>query len=143
WRLRDNARWHDGSPVTTDDLLFTMTVVRDRELPVFRDATYDLIDNVQAIDSRTITVTWSQPFIQADTLFTKDLAQPLPKHLLEAPYLNDKANFLQVPFWSSEFVGAGPYRVKSLTPGTGLILTAFDAYVLGRPKIDEIEVRFF
>src|SRR5207249_10400408 len=36
WRIRDNARWHDGTPVTTDDLLFTMTVVRDRELPVFR-----------------------------------------------------------------------------------------------------------
>lgn len=142
WRIRENARWHDGTPVTTDDLLFTMTVVRDRELPVFRDATYDLIDAVRAVDARTITVTWSEPFIEADTLFSKDLAQPMPKHLLEGPYLSDKAGLLHLPFWNAEFVGAGPYRVKSFTAGTGLVLSAFDDYVLGRPKIDEIEVRF-
>jgi peptide/nickel transport system substrate-binding protein len=142
WTIRENARWHDGTPVTTDDLLFTMTVVRDRELPVFRDATYDLIEQVEAIDTRTFTVTWTQPFIQADTLFSKDLAQPMPKHLLEGPYTNDKAGFLQLPFWNAEFVGAGPYRVRSFTAGTGMVLSAFDDYVLGRPKIDEIEVRF-
>jgi peptide/nickel transport system substrate-binding protein len=142
WRIRENARWHDGTPFTTDDLLFTMMVVRDRELPVFRDATYDLIEQVEASDARTFTVTWKQPFIQADTLFSKDLAQPMPKHLLEGQYTNDKANLLQIPFWSAEFVGAGPYRVKSFTAGSGLVLAAFDDYVLGRPKIDEIEVRF-
>ncbi len=142
WKIRENARWHDGTPLTTDDLLFTIAVGRDRELPLFRDSTYELIENVQAIDSRTITVTWLQPFIQADTLFSKDLAQPLPKHILEAPYTNDKANFLQLAFWSSEFVGAGPYRVKSFAVGTHVVLTAFDGYALGRPKIDEIEVRF-
>jgi peptide/nickel transport system substrate-binding protein len=142
WRIRENARWHDGTPVTTDDLLFTMTVVRDRELPVFRDATFDLIDNIQASDARTITVTWKEPFIQADTLFSKDLAQPMPKHLLEGPYTTDKAGFLQLPFWNVSFVGAGPYRVRSFTPGTGMVLAAFDDYVLGRPKIGEVEIRF-
>ncbi len=142
WKIRENARWHDGTPVTTDDLLFTMTVVRDRELSVFRDATFDLIEQIQASDARTITVTWSQPFIQADTLFSKDLAQPMPKHLLEGPYTSDKASFLQLPFWNTEFVGAGPYRVRSFTAGSGMVLAAFNEYVLGRPKIDEIEVRF-
>ena len=142
WKIRENARWHDGTPVTTDDLLFTMTVVRDRELAVFRDATYDLIEQIQASDPRTITVTWKEPFIQADTLFSKDLAQPMPKHLLEAPYTTDKAGFFQLPYWNASFVGAGPYRVRAFTPGTNMVLSAFDDYVLGRPKIDEIEVRF-
>jgi peptide/nickel transport system substrate-binding protein len=142
WKIRENARWHDGTPVTTDDLIFTMTVVRDRELAVFRDATYDLIEQIEASDARTFTVRWSEPFIQADTLFSKDLAQPMPKHLLESTYRNDKANFFQIPFWNAEFVGAGPYRVRSFTPGTGMTLRAFDGYVLGRPKIDEIEIRF-
>jgi peptide/nickel transport system substrate-binding protein len=142
WKIRENARWHDGTPVTTDDLLFTLTVVRDRELAVFRDATYDLIEQVDASDARTITVTWSQPFIQADTLFSKDLAQPMPKHLLEPTYSNDKAGLLQLPFWNAQFVGAGPFRVRSFTAGSGMVLSAFDDYVLGRPKIDEIEVRF-
>jgi len=142
WKIRENARWHDGNPVTTDDLLFTMALGRDREMPIFRDATFDLIEDVRAADARTITVTWSQPFVQADTLFTKDLAQPLPKHLLEPAYTADKTTFNQLPFWSSELVGAGPYRLKSFNAGTGLVLAAFDGYALGRPKIDEIEVRF-
>jgi peptide/nickel transport system substrate-binding protein len=142
WKIRENARWHDNTPFTTDDLLFTMTVVRDRELPIFRDATFALIEKVEASDARTITATWSEPFILADTLFTKDLAQPLPKHILETPYTSDKANFAQLPFWSSEFISAGPFRLKSFAEGTGLTLAAFDGYALGRPKIDEIEIRF-
>src|SRR5205823_1633826 len=142
WRIRDNARWHDGAPFTTDDLLFTIAVGRDRELPMFRDATFALLERVEASDARTITATWSQPFIQADTLFTKDLAQPLPKHILEAPYLADKAGFGQLAFWNSELISTGPFRVSSFTPGSGVLLSAFDDYVLGRPRIDEIEVRF-
>lgn len=142
WRIRENARWHDGASVTTDDLMFTMAVVRDRELPMFRDATYDVIERVEAIDARTMTAIWSRPFIQADTLFTRDVGLPFPRHILETPYRDDKANFMQLPYWNSEFVGAGPFRVKSFTMGSGVVLAAFDNYTLGRPKIDEIEVRF-
>jgi peptide/nickel transport system substrate-binding protein len=62
--------------------------------------------------------------------------------LLEPTYTADKASFNQLPFWSSELVAAGPYRLKSYTAGSGLVLAAFDGYALGKPKIDEIEVRF-
>ncbi len=142
WKIRENARWHDGNPVTTDDLLFTMMVVRDRDIPLFRDTTYELIEKVEASDARTITATWNQPYIQADLLFSRDLGLPLPKHILEAPYREDKVAFSGIPYWNSEFIGAGPFRVKSFSLGTSVTLAAFDNYVLGRPKIDEIEVRF-
>src|SRR5439155_23938047 len=46
------------------------------------------------------------------------------------------------PFWTTQFVGTGAYRVRDYQTGSHLILAANDAYVLGRPKIDEIEVRF-
>ena len=36
----------------------------------------------------------------------------------------------QLPFWNAEFVGAGPYRVKSFTPGTSVVLSAFDGAVV-------------
>ena len=142
WRIRDGARWHDGTPLTTADLLFTAMVARDRELTVFRDSTYDLIEGLEAPDQRSITVRWKGPYIQADTMFTRDLALPLPKHLLEKPYAEDKSTFLQHPYWSQEFVGSGPFRVREFARSSHLILEAFDAYPLGRPKIDEIEVRF-
>lgn len=142
WKIRDGARWHDGHPFTSADLLFTATAVQDRELPAFRDARFKSIKGVEAPDERTIVVRWNEPFIDADHMFTVDMALPLPKHILEPTYLEAKATFTDLPYWSNEFVGAGPYRVKELERGSYLILEANSDYVLGRPKIDVFEIRF-
>jgi peptide/nickel transport system substrate-binding protein len=148
WRIRQGARWHDGVPITTADLIFTAAVAQDREIPVMRDQTFAAVERLDAVDDRTLKVLWSRPYVQADALFSfvssTALANvtPLPKHLLEQPFWNDKPNFHQLPFWTTEFVGAGPYRVKEYDRDTGVVLVANDAFVLGRPKIDEIEVKF-
>ncbi len=146
WRIRQGARWHDGAPLTSDDLLFTLQVVRDRELPALGNRSYALIEGATAPDPRTITVTWRRPFIDADRAFsslgTASLALPIPKHLLEAPYEGNKAGFLDLPYWSHEYVGLGPFRLQDWVRGSQIILAAFDGYVLGRPKIDEVEARF-
>ena len=142
------SRWHDGTPLTTDDLLFTAAVAQDPEIPILRDQTFAAVERLEALDERTLKATWSRPYIQADTLFSfaggTALANitPLPKHVLEPAFLNDKANFHQLPFWTTEFVGAGPYRVKEYDRDIAAVLVANDAFVLGRPKIDEIEVKF-
>ncbi len=142
WSIRPNARWHDATPVTTDDLLFTLTLGNDRELAVFRDPTLDLIEGAEQIDERSVTVRWKQPYIYADTLFTRLLALPVPRHILAKPYGEDKTGFTDLPYWTQEFVGTGPYQVREFERGSHMLLAAFDRYVLGRPKIDEIEVRF-
>jgi len=66
----------------------------------------------------------------------------MPKHLLEKPFAEDKANFLGIPYWTEEFVGAGPFRIRDWAADSHVVVTANEHYVLGRPKIDEIEVRF-
>ena len=146
WKLRRDVQWHDGTPFTTDDLLFTLNVAQDRELPVFRVPTFDAIESAEAPDLQTISVKWKQPFITADRLFSPDgqngIAVPLPKHLLERPWVEDKAGFLLHPYWSVEFVGTGAFKVKEYVPDTHLIVSANDMFVLGRPKIDEIEAKF-
>jgi peptide/nickel transport system substrate-binding protein len=145
WKLRPDAAWHDGAPVTSADLAFTLTVGRDPDLAVFRDRVFELIESVDAPDAATLTVTWKSPFINADALFSgggQKLAMPLPSHLLQGPYTTDKATFLDLPYWSYEYVGAGPYRLRDWVAGSHLVLVANDRFVLGRPKIDEIEVRF-
>src|SRR5439155_11389052 len=53
----------------------------------------------------------------------------------------DKATFLQLPYCTAEFVGNGPYKLKALERGAYVLLQANDRFVLGRPRIDEIEVR--
>lgn len=141
WQLREGARWHDGTPMSAEDLVFTATVVQDPELPVLRDRAYELIDRVEAVDARTAVVTWRRPYIDADTLFGL-IGVPIPRHLLEKLYREEKASFLDSPLWSHEFVGAGPFKLREWVRGSHVVLEAFDAYPLGRPKVDEVEVRF-
>jgi len=148
WRIRDGARWHDGTPFTADDLLFTARVIRDPAMADLYTSDFELIEGVEAADPRTVRVTWKRPFIEADQLFgvlgppAAQMGAPLPKHLLEQASLEDKAGFSALPYWSSAFVGMGPYKIKEWVLGSGrMVLSANDTYVLGRPKIDEIEIR--
>src|SRR4030095_4677521 len=141
WTLLPGATWHDGTPFTSDDLLFTATVVRDRELVIFRDRSFPFIEGIEAPDPLTITVRWSKPYIQADRMFSDDVAVPLPKQLLERAYTEDKANLVNLPYWTTEYVGTGPCKVKEWERASYILLQANDNYLLGRPKIDEIEVR--
>lgn len=142
WKLRSSAEWHDGTALTTDDLLFTASIARDRDLPKFRNAAWDNIEAIDASDSQIMTVTWKRPYIYADSLFTRGLSPILPRHLLEKPIQEDKATFLDLPYWGKELVGAGPFRPRDFVYGQRVLLDAFDHYVLGRPKLDQIEIQF-
>lgn len=145
WKIRPDARWHDGTPFSAEDVVFTGRILQDDDLDFLRDARFASIDAIEASDPRTVTVKWKRPSIEADQLFAAYLdlgVLPLPRHILEEPYLANKTTFAEVPFWTSQFVGTGPYRIQDWVPGSHAVLTANDTYVLGRPKIDEIEVKF-
>jgi peptide/nickel transport system substrate-binding protein len=146
WRIRSGASWHDGTPLTVDDLLFAAQVSQDRDLLLFNHAGFASVDRVEATDPSTVTVFWKQPFIDADAMFghlgNDDFAMPLPRHLLEKPYLEEKLTFTEHPYWSAEHVGTGPFKVREWGKGSGVTLAANERYVLGRPKVDEIEVKF-
>jgi peptide/nickel transport system substrate-binding protein len=145
WRLRENALWHDGAPVTAHDMAFTLQVLQDGELSAVRNRTYDMIESVDAPDARSILVKWKRLYVAADGWMGgsgERIAMPFPSHLLERQYQADKATFLDLPYWSEAFVGAGPFKLRSWVRESHLVLEANDRYVLGRPRLDEIEVRF-
>lgn len=142
WRLRETARWHDGTALTSDDLVFTARVGQDRDLGAFGHVAYSSVESVEAIDARAVIVRWRRPYIEADTLFTQEVTYPMPRHILARALDEDKATFTQIAYWNQEFVGAGPFKVREWVRGSHLLLDAFDGYALGRPKLDEVEVRF-
>ncbi|MBM2812175.1 MAG: hypothetical protein HW416_2934, partial [Chloroflexi bacterium] len=145
WKIRPGVSWHDGAPFTADDLLFTARIGQDKEVGWEYDIAFDAVDTVEAPDSRTITIKWKRPFVDADTMFSHAVSGrtlPLPRHLLEQTYLDDRANLMQHPYWSEQFVGTGPFKLREWARGSHLIVEANEAYVLGRPKIGEIEVKF-
>src|SRR5436309_14139887 len=144
FRIRDGARWHDSQPLTTEDLLFSVEAGRDPDVAVFNDPAYELIDSVEALDARTVVARWKRPYISADRMFgigTGTFAQPMPRHILEPPYRQNKATLTDSPYWNLEFVGSGAFKLHEWVAGSHVLLDAFPDYVLGRPKIDQIEVK--
>jgi peptide/nickel transport system substrate-binding protein len=152
WHLRENAVWHDGTPFTSADLVFTAQAAMDPHMIGLNENAYGLVDRMEAPDTHTLIVTWKRTFIEADELFFIDpegaKSFPLPKHLLETAYLQDKGdpsltpNFFGLPYWSGGFVGTGPFKVKEFVQGIHTILVANDQYVLGRPKVDELIIKY-
>jgi peptide/nickel transport system substrate-binding protein len=142
YRLGPNVLWHDGTPLTADDFLFTASIGQDRELPIVRPQIYDFVERIEARDPHTLVVHWKQPYIEADQIFGASGTQPIPKHLLSDAAQNNKPGFTGLSYWSHEFVGVGPYRVKEWADGSHAIVEVNDRYFLGRPRIDEVEIRF-
>jgi len=141
YRLRENAKWHDGTPLTANDLVFANSVYSDPEIPVVDGSTQALIANVQATDDHTLRIAWKQPYFLAGSLGTRDLV-PLPRHLLSEQAQTNKANFATGPDWSANFVGNGPFAVERWDLGSGVIARAFPDWFLCPPKFDRIEFRF-
>ncbi|HEY3118212.1 MAG TPA: peptide ABC transporter substrate-binding protein [Chloroflexota bacterium] len=142
WSIKPQAAWHDGVPFTSKDLLFTMTLSKDKDLPIFANNALDYVVDVQAPDDHTVAVLWSRPFVSADLLFTRRLAFPRPAHILGPAYVDRKDTVLSSPYWREQFVGTGPFKVKQWVADSHVVLQANEQYILGRPKLDEVEVRF-
>ena len=51
--------------------------------------------------------------------------------------------FANLPYWTTEFVGLGPYKVGTWVQGSYTEANAFDSYYLGRPKIDRVILRYY
>ena len=147
YKIRSDARWHDGTPVTSPDYVFGTTVAQDRQLDHVVDSLWSThIESVMAPDPQTVVVTWTQAYYAATSFPTglrTGLFHLLPRHLVEPIYSQTpKEHFYAHPYFNVEFVHAGPFKVREWRPDSHVVLDAFDGYVLGRPKLDTIEVRF-
>jgi peptide/nickel transport system substrate-binding protein len=105
--LRDDATWHDGEPVTADDVVFTANALKAPEVAGPAAASWAEV-TAEAVDERTVRFTLDTPlggFLEAAT-------QPiLPAHLLaEVPL-----EALDVDRFAREPIGSGPYRLVSLS----------------------------
>src|SRR5437762_1911060 len=143
WRLRPDGKWHDGTPLTADDFLLGNTIRSDRALGITSGPPAKLIQRVSAPDAQTFVVRWTQPYVYANVSGVEDFPA-LPSHLMTVPYQQASADaFLASPLWTTGWVGLGPYRISNWSLGSQLEATAFDQYLLGRPRIDRVIVQYF
>lgn len=151
YRLRPGLVWHDGTPLTPDDFVFSWEVYLSPELGTSDSPPISFIEGITAPDSRTLVIRWRQPFPEAGSLRASGGGgdssgrsfTALPRHILEQPFRRaDIETFAAHPFWSMEYVGLGPYRLDRWEAGAFLEGAAFDRHALGKPRIPRIRVLF-
>ena len=137
WKLKQGATWHDGKPVTADDLVFTWQYARDPATAAVTSGSYKDV-MVEKIDDLSVAVKFPQPTpFWADT-FVGSAGCIIPRHLF-GDYIGDKSRDAPT---NLKPVGTGPYKFKSFKPGdlvTGEINMNY--HVPNRPHFDAIEMK--
>lgn len=146
WMIHPNVKWHDGTPFTTEDLVFSFDVYRDPAVPNNLGSVVGMMESVEALAPHTLVARWSRTYVGAAD--AQGLSGgppglvPLPRHLLWESYQKDRANLAASPRLAAEFVGLGPYRLVRWESGSHMELERFDEYFRGRPPLDRVVVRF-
>ena len=137
FHINDKARWHDGRPVTAEDVAFTFASSTDSSLESPMGESVSRIASVTAQDSATAVFRFRSryPEMFYDAAYQMRI---LPAHLLRGVPLSGwrTAEFGRAP------VGNGPYRFVRWTPGQSLELAADTTFFLGRPHIRRLIWRF-
>jgi peptide/nickel transport system substrate-binding protein len=139
--IRENAVWHDGTPVTSDDVIFTVDMMKSAG-SLYPQDIKDLWDKIEVtkLNDKTLKFTLPEPFVPFMDYLTFGI---LPKHLLEsvAPEQLPNADFNINP------VGSGPYQFDHLIVDdgqiTGVVLTISDTYYRTSPFIEQVVFRYY
>lgn len=128
--LRAGVTWHDGRPLTTDDVIFSVEFYRKN---MEGDSAIDVrpIERVSA-SGDTVTMTLEAPDPEFPRRILADMAI-LPKHLWESV---DKVSTAGV----QKAVGSGPYKLTQYDNARGYTLTANPAYAMGKAKVESVKV---
>ena len=145
YTLRPNLTWQDARPLTADDFVFAFKAYTTPGLSVFTGEPQDRLEDVVAPDPRTVVFRWKRLYPDADKL--NDDFQPLPRHIVEKMLTTFEADpsgvegFANDPFWTTQYISPGPFRIESWAQGSQLDATAFDGHALGRPRIDRLVIK--
>ncbi|HIJ80447.1 MAG TPA: peptide-binding protein [Desulfuromonadales bacterium] len=131
FHLRRGVKWHDGTPFTSRDVLYTYKVTVDPATPTAYAEDFKQVKKITAPDSQTIQVAYGEPFAPALASWGMNI---LPAHLLEGQDIT-KSPLARKP------VGTGPYRFKEWVAGQKIVLEANNEYFEGRPYINRFIYR--
>ncbi len=139
--IRMNAVWHDGTPVTSDDVIFTIELIKS-PASLYPQDVKDLWTQIQVkkLNDKTLQLILPEPFAPFLDYATFGV---LPKHLLE----NTPVDQIENAQFNLQPIGTGPYKFQNLlTSGgqiTGVALTVNEDYYQQRPYIEQVVFRFY
>ena len=139
--LRENISFHDGSLITTTDVLHTIAMIQEEQK--YTSPYYESWDGVvvEAIDDITLTVTVPEGNLHFPEQFVTPI---LPEHIWKKIPADKRRNYNG----SGVHIGAGPYKYGQETitldeRPISMTLEEFSGYALGRPFIKKITLHFF
>ena len=151
--LQKHAKWHDGTPVTANDVAFTVksllhpqsaewmvnTYISVKGAKAYQEGNAMDVEGIQVVDDHTIKLTMERPNVTfLDELVTIAALSPapiLPEHALKD--IPDDQLF-EHDFWSQGLMGSGPFKFVSWVPQQAMVLEAFDDFYFGRPNVDKL-----
>lgn len=128
FHLRDGVKWHDGQPLTSADVKFTIEAIMDPENGAENAPNYEDVEEITTPDEQTVVFRLTGPnaaFLEYMTMAV------LPRHLLEGEDMQT-SGFFRAP------VGTGPYKLERWDVGQTIVLVKNEDYYLGCPNIDQI-----
>jgi peptide/nickel transport system substrate-binding protein len=139
--LRSNATWHDGKPVTSDDVIFTINLLKDDGAPIPDDLkTLWKSIEVKRLDEKTLQFALPEPYAPFLDYLTFGV---LPEHALSGLSLQ---GVIDAPF-NLHPIGSGPYRFDQLIVDgnqiTGVALKTFEEYYTKPPFIEQVTFRYY
>ena len=137
WTLKPGVKWHDGKPLTADDLVFTWDYARDPATAAVTIGSYKDC-KVEKIDDLSVRVLFDKPTPYWCDAFVGIVGMVLPKHLF-GPYSGAKSR--DAP-QNLAPVGTGPYRFVEFRPGDIVRGERNPDYHLpNRPYFDTVEMK--
>jgi peptide/nickel transport system substrate-binding protein len=142
YRLRGEARWGDGRPVSFEDLRFAWEAGREAATGFgpaeFYRSAYELVVE----DQRTVTLRFDK--VTFEYASAGDF-QPLPAHIERARWEADPRGYRNRTAYDTETampgLWSGPYRITAVQPGAGVTLERNDAWAGAAPAFRRIQVR--
>jgi peptide/nickel transport system substrate-binding protein len=135
--IRKNAKFHDGSKVTTEDVIFTIEKLKDPLVKSPRKNGWDGV-TVTKIDDYNVSFTLSQSYI---SFLDNTTIGILPSTL----WKDVDANKFNLSPLNTKAIGSGPYKIKSVvknSDGTSskFVLERFNGFTLGKPRIKYLNI---
>lgn len=137
-KLRQDAAWSDGTPLTAHDFVFTYEMWMGEGNAVQTRYPYDtFVESVTALDDYTLQIVMTEPYVAWATAFFNHV---LPKHILEPIY--EAEGTIDDADWNrNPTVVNGPFIVKEWEAASHIVFEANPNYWRGRPKLDQVFIR--
>ncbi|MBR2565122.1 MAG: oligopeptide ABC transporter substrate-binding protein [Paenibacillus sp.] len=149
--IRDNVNWHDGKPVTAEDLQFAYEVIGSKGydgprydsnftsvvgMDEFHAGKAKTISGIKVLSDKKISITYKEatPSLLTGGVWT----YPLAKHIfgdMDIAKMSSSKEVREKP------IGFGPFKVETITPGESVTYVKNEDYWRGAPKLDKVTLK--